>query len=53
MYAALTYYWDHREQIEADIREGQELAAKLRNGAPSLFDKFRQGNAPNDQVEWL
>src|SRR5205823_15098566 len=31
VHAALTYYWDHREQIEADIREGQEFAAKLRN----------------------
>jgi uncharacterized protein (DUF433 family) len=41
VYAALAYYWDHREQIEAD----KELAAKLRNSAPSIFDRARQGNA--------
>ena len=50
VHAALAYYWDHREQIDSDIREGREFADKLRNGAPSVFNKVRQRNAPNDPV---
>src|SRR2546421_12085220 len=30
VHAALVYYWDHREQIEADIKEGRELAETRR-----------------------
>jgi uncharacterized protein (DUF433 family) len=50
VHAALAYYWDHREQIDADIREGREFADSLRNGAPSVFDKVRQVNAPDDPL---
>jgi uncharacterized protein (DUF433 family) len=50
VYAALTYYWDHREQIETDIKEGQEFADKLRQGAPSLLEKVRQRNGADDSL---
>jgi uncharacterized protein (DUF433 family) len=50
VHAALAYYWDHREQIEAHIREDREFADKLRNGAPSIFDKVRQVNAQDDPL---
>jgi uncharacterized protein (DUF433 family) len=50
VYAALAYYWDHREQIEADIRAGREFAERLRGGAPSIFDKARQANGPDDSL---
>ena len=50
VYAALTYYWDHRAQIDADIKEGREFAAKLRSGAASILEKARQGNAPDDSL---
>jgi uncharacterized protein (DUF433 family) len=50
VHAALAYYWDHRAQIDADIREGEEFAEKLRNGAPSVFAKARQRNVPDDTV---
>jgi uncharacterized protein (DUF433 family) len=50
VHAALAYYWDHRAQIDADIREGREFAEKLRNGSPSLFEKVRQRNAPDDSL---
>ena len=43
VYAALTYYWDHRAQIDADIHEGRELAAKLRSGAPSNLERHGKG----------
>src|SRR2546423_12605247 len=37
VHAALGAYFDHREEIEADIREGEEFAEKLRAGQPSIF----------------
>ena len=36
VYAALAYYHDHRDQIDREIREGEEFVEKLRAGAPSL-----------------
>jgi len=30
IYAALTYYFDHREEIDHDIREDREFAEQLR-----------------------
>jgi uncharacterized protein (DUF433 family) len=35
VYAALAYYHDHREEIEARIREGQALAEELKARYPS------------------
>src|SRR5438477_2483994 len=34
VHAALAYYYENREAIEADIREGREFVAKLRAGQP-------------------
>src|SRR5438094_7196109 len=50
VYAALTYYYDHREEIDADIREGEEFADRLRAGAPSIFEKARQQHAEDDSL---
>jgi uncharacterized protein (DUF433 family) len=50
VHAALAYYWDHREQIDADIREGQAFADKLRGGAPSILEKVRQRDASDDSL---
>jgi uncharacterized protein (DUF433 family) len=50
VYAALAYYWDHREEIEADIKAGREFAEQLRGGAASIFDKARQMNGPDDSL---
>jgi uncharacterized protein (DUF433 family) len=50
VYAALTYYYDHREQIEADIREGEEFVARLRAGALSVFEKVRPRNASDHSL---
>jgi hypothetical protein len=42
MHAALAYYHDHRERIDADIRDGEAFADRLRGGArPS---SRRRGN---------
>jgi uncharacterized protein (DUF433 family) len=50
VHAALAYYWDHRERIDADIAEGREFADKIRNGAPSIFDKVQQRNAQDNPL---
>ncbi len=35
VHAALTYYFDHRMEIDRGIREGEALAEKLREQIPS------------------
>jgi uncharacterized protein (DUF433 family) len=42
VHAALTYYHDHREAIDADIKEGKEFVENLRQGQPSVFEKAAQ-----------
>ncbi len=52
VHAALAYYYDHREQVDTDIRRGEEFADKIRAGQPSIFEKVRQrsADAPNDTL---
>jgi uncharacterized protein (DUF433 family) len=52
VHAALAYYYDHREQIDADIREGEEFVEQYRAGQPSIFEKVRQRrlDASNDPL---
>jgi uncharacterized protein (DUF433 family) len=52
VHAALAYYYDHRAQIDAQIREGEESVEKHRAGQPSIFEKVRQRrlDASNDSV---
>jgi len=41
VYAALTYYWDHKKEIEAEIRRAEEVEAKARSRHPSkLMEKL-------------
>jgi uncharacterized protein (DUF433 family) len=42
VYAALAYYFENRERIDADIFEGEKLAETVRAGQPSVFEKVRQ-----------
>lgn len=43
VYAALAYYYDHREEIQADIRVGERLAAEVQAQTPSkLQQKLQQ-----------
>ncbi len=39
VYAALSYYGDHREQIDADIRADEEFAAGLKEKSPRRPDR--------------
>jgi uncharacterized protein (DUF433 family) len=52
VHAALSYYFDHRDDIDREIREGEEFAEKLRAGAPSIFEELtvRKANAADDPV---
>ena len=48
VYAALAYYFDHREEIDRSIREGEAFAEALRQGEKSkVGEKLheRQGDA--------
>jgi hypothetical protein len=52
VHAALAYYFDHRDEVDRDIRDGEEFAEKLRGGAPSIFEelKARKANAPDHSI---
>ena len=39
VYAALAYYFDHREEIDARMTEDRSFAEALRAGTPSLRDQ--------------
>jgi uncharacterized protein (DUF433 family) len=43
VHAALTYYYDHKEELDREIEQGQELADGLRDqqGRPLLAEKLR------------
>jgi hypothetical protein len=47
VHAALAYYYDNRERIDADIREGEREIAEMRAKAPPsvLEEKLRQQKA--------
>jgi uncharacterized protein (DUF433 family) len=43
VHAALAYYWDHQEEIEAEIRRGEALVEEIRRevGQHPLIEKLR------------
>lgn len=43
VYAALTYYHDHREEIRQQIEDGETLARNLQGDNPSLIQKILKG----------
>jgi uncharacterized protein (DUF433 family) len=44
VHAALAYYYDHRDAIHRDFREGETLAAELRGRMPSKLLQHLSGN---------
>jgi uncharacterized protein (DUF433 family) len=52
VYAALTYYHDHRDEIDRDLAEGAKLFDELKANQPSILEKLshRKANAADDQV---
>ncbi len=43
VYAALAYYFDHRDEIEQSIRESEAFAEALRASNPSLIQQKLYG----------
>jgi uncharacterized protein (DUF433 family) len=51
VYAARSYYHDHREEIDTDIRQGEELASALQRQIPSkLVQKLAARDAGADSL---
>jgi uncharacterized protein (DUF433 family) len=52
VHAALAYYFDHRDEVDQEIQNGEEFAEKLRAGAPSILDelKARKPHATDDSI---
>jgi uncharacterized protein (DUF433 family) len=46
VYAALAYYFAHREEIDRSIREGKEAVCQLREQSPSLLEESSGGASP-------
>jgi uncharacterized protein (DUF433 family) len=42
VHAALAYYYDHPEEIEASIREGRKLVARIRRDQPRILRQQRR-----------
>ncbi len=50
VYAALTYYFDHREEIDRDISNDREFADQLQERTPSLLSPTRKRDAANNPL---
>ena len=51
VYAALAYYWDHREEIQRQMQEETALAEQMKLKHPSPLElKLAGKNAPDDSV---
>ena len=54
VHAALSYYYEHKQEIDADIEEGERLVAELKKKSqPSKLQKFleaRKADGPDDSL---
>jgi uncharacterized protein (DUF433 family) len=52
VHAALAYYFDHRDEVDREIREAEEFAERFRAGAPSIFEELgaRKADAEDDPL---
>lgn len=52
VYAALAYYFENRERIDADIRRDEQAVDAIRDGRPSLLETLRRrkSDAPGDPL---
>src|SRR5687767_8327150 len=42
IYAALSYYYDHQEEIDQQVREGEELARQYGTPSSEILEQMRQ-----------
>ena len=45
VHAALTYYWDHRDEIQAEMKAADKLVAALKATTPSPLQQKLSGKA--------
>ena len=50
VHAALAYYYDHRAEIQEDIRRGEQLVAEIRAQTPSKLLQRLTGSGDADSV---
>jgi uncharacterized protein (DUF433 family) len=50
VYAALTYYWDHRDQIQEQMNEEEELLEAVRQRLPSKLQQKLRPNSDGDPL---
>ncbi len=52
VHAALAYYYEHRDRIDAEIGAGEAFSHQLRAGQPSIFDvaRSRRADAQDDPL---
>lgn len=43
VHGALTYYFDHVDEIQSDLAEAEKWEARVRRASPSLLKKRRRG----------
>jgi Protein of unknown function (DUF433) len=56
VHAALSYYYDHLDEIRQDIRESDAFASQLATQTPSILQrKLRERNVKegNSDLSWL
>ena len=49
VHAALAYYYEHRQQIDADIAAGEQFVAELKAKSPSLLQEKLRRSKPHGQ----
>jgi uncharacterized protein (DUF433 family) len=42
VHSALSYYYDHAEEIREQVSRGREEAERIRHGNPSKLSRFRE-----------
>ena len=51
VYAAMAYYWDHREEVDRQMRDETSLVEKLKQqSSPSPLQKKLAGHVANDPL---
>lgn len=51
VHAALTYFWDNEADIRRQMKEAEDLVARLKEAAgPGLLDQLRGSHADGDSV---
>ena len=47
VYAGLAYYHDHRQEIDAQLKEDEKFDEQLKAQGPSILEKIAARNAKN------